>query len=200
LLLKSVGSNGQTITVTWNNFAPPFSTDLYKTYGTDTTIEDNGTGVVRQTWVNSSSGGYSRTFRLKDDFPIVQTDHKYYISYMFNAPIDGAMFASEYAGGIISTPVPSVADTWVRLSGTGNGNRNGYGIAYYLNYRGGGDDGFAIGISVLAKSPLYVDLTAMFGVGNEPTLAEFERQCALNNIDLTASHPLDSGTERSWKI
>ena len=194
----SGGGGGQTITVNWNNFAPPFSTELYKAYGTDTEIEDVETGVVRQTWVNSTSGGYARSFRLKENYPVVQTDHIYYISYMFNAQIDGLLFSSEWAGGVIPTGMPSVADTWVRFSAVENGKKNGYGVAYYLNYRGGG--GMTIGTSVLAKSPLYVDLTAMFGAGNEPTLAEFERQCALNNIDLTASHPQDNGTERTWKI
>lgn len=183
--------------VNWNNFAPPFSTELYKAYGTDTEIEDAGTGIIRQTWVNSTGGGYARSFKLKENFPTVQTDHVYYISYMFNAPIDGLLFSYEWAGGVIPTGIPSVANTWVRLSDVASGKKNGYGVAYFLNFRGGGVT-LELGTSVLAKSPLYVDLTAMFGAGNEPTLAEFERQCRINGIDLTASHPQDSGTTREW--
>lgn len=198
LMWKASGGAGQTITVTWNNFQPPFSTELYEAYSTDVEIADVETGVIRQTWVGSVGGGYNRTFRLKEAIPTVRTDHIYYLSYMFNAPVDGANFSSEWAGGIVSDSVPSVANTWVLFSATANGNRNGSGRALFLNYRGG--YAWQIGVSVLAKSPLYVDLTLMFGAGNEPTLAEFERQCALNNIDLTASHPQDSGTERSWKI
>ena len=194
----SGGGGGQTITVTWNNFAPPFSTDLYKPYGTDTEIEDVETGVVRQTWVNSSGGGYSRSFRLIDNYPTVQSDHTYYISYMFKAPLDGALFSAEWAGGVISAGIPSVANEWVRFSDIASGKKNGYGIAYFLNSRGGGV--ITIGFSALAKSPLYIDLTEMFGAGNEPTLAEFERQCRINGVDLTASHPQDSGTERTWRI
>ena len=183
--------------VTWNNFQPPFSTELYRPYDSnETTLENAGTGIVRQTWIGTSFGGYARTFRLIDTAPTVQTDHIYYLSYMFNAQIDGAMFSAEWGGGLLAPETPSIANTWVRISDLNNGKKNGYGVVYFLNYRGG--TVISTGFSALAKSPLYVDLTKMFGAGNEPTLAEFERQCRINGIDLTASHPQDSGTTREW--
>lgn len=185
------------IRVVWNNYQPPFSTELYRPYGTDTNIEDAGTGVVRQTWV-VIGGGYRRTFRLKENFPTVQTDHVYYLSYCFNAPVDGMLFSTEFAGGIIPIAIPSVANEWVRFSAVSGGNKNGLGVAYFLNYRGG--TSLLQESEVLVKSPLYVDLTVMFGAGNEPSLAEFERQCALNGIDLNASQNQDNGTQRLWMI
>lgn len=188
----------QTVTVTWNNYQPPFSTELYETYSSDVELENVSEGIIKQTWVNSISGGYARTFRLKERAPTVSTDHVYYLSYMFNAPIDGANFSVEWAGGVLSDPVSSIANTWVLFSATTKGKANGIGRALFLNYRSGTN--LYQGISVFAKAPLYVDLTLMFGAGNEPTLEEFERQCKINGIDLTESHPKDNGTERTWKI
>ena len=50
------------------------------------------------------------------------------------------------------------------------------------------------------KDPILVDVTQMFGAGNEPsTVAEFERICEINGIDLTTYQPYDSGSDR-WLI
>lgn len=48
--------------------------------------------------------------------------------------------------------------------------------------------------------PVFIDLTVMFGAGNEPTTqAEFERICEINGIDLTTYQPYDEGSDR-WLI
>lgn len=56
------------------------------------------------------------------------------------------------------------------------------------------------GTTLEAKDFMMFDLTQMFGLGNEPqTVAEFERICALNGIDLTTYQPYDAGSDR-WLI
>lgn len=58
----------------------------------------------------------------------------------------------------------------------------------------------AVGTVFKIKDAMMVDLTQMFGLGNEPqTVAEFERICAINGIDLTTYQPYDAGSDR-WLI
>lgn len=185
------------IQVVWNNLTAPFSTELYRPYSTETSLEDVEPGVVRQTWLGPSFGGYARTFRVKENSPAVRADHIYYISYMLNAPRDGGLFSCEWAGGVISPAITVVANTWMRFSDVAQGNKNGWGVAYFLNYRGG--NGIQVGDTALAKNPLYIDLTMMFGAGNEPDKDGFEAMCAKNGIDLEGSHELDvDGTQVWW--
>ena len=50
--------------------------------------------------------------------------------------------------------------------------------------------------------PQIIDLTLMYGEGNEPsTVDEFKRQCTLNGIDLSVYHTQDiTGTVIPWQI
>ena len=56
-----------------------------------------------------------------------------------------------------------------------------------------------VGSTFDCKNLMAFDLTQMFGLGNEPTAAEFERICAINGIDLTTYQPYNAGTDR-WMI
>ena len=58
------------------------------------------------------------------------------------------------------------------------------------------------GIITETKNVLVVDLTLMFGAGNEPaTTADFEALCVLNGVDLNTPQSKDlSGTELMWII
>ena len=57
-----------------------------------------------------------------------------------------------------------------------------------------------VGTTFDVKDFVAFDLTQMFGAGNEPTtVAEFERICAINGIDLTTYQPYDTGSDR-WLI
>ena len=58
---------------------------------------------------------------------------------------------------------------------------------------------YQVGDYVKIKNVYYVDLTLMFGAGNEPTKAEFEHICEINGIDLTTYQPYDEGSDR-WFI
>lgn len=62
------------------------------------------------------------------------------------------------------------------------------------------EDVITEGDTMEVKNLMAFDLTQMFGAGNEPsTVAEFERICAINGIDLTTYQPYDEGSDR-WLI
>ena len=187
------------IRVMWNNSEPPFSTDLYRPYDSSkSSLEDVSDGIVKQTWLNAG-GGYSRTTRIKNVTRSVVLGHYYYLGYMINPSIGGMQIGAEYIGGRTFNGGTCPANTWTHLSVVDTCLKSGSYPVYYANYREG--EGVYVGTYVLLKAPLLVDLTQMFGSGNEPTKAEFERQCAMNGIDLTASHTQDTtGTQRWWII
>lgn len=57
-----------------------------------------------------------------------------------------------------------------------------------------------VGTTFKLKDLMMFDLTQMFGLGKEPsTVAEFERICQINGIDLDIYQPYDAGSDR-WLI
>lgn len=192
------------IRVLWNNFEPPFSTTLYRPYlSSNTALEDVENGVVKQRWLTSTgnNGGFAYTTRIIDiNYTLVQ-GHIMYLSYCILCSQSGVQFSVEYAGGIIPDATTPPVNTWTRLSFCDAANRTGPYPVYYANRRGGTAANATNGTYVLLKSPLFVDLTLMFGAGNEPDKETFERQCAMNGINLTESHEQDiSGTQRWWIV
>lgn len=182
--------------VNWNNLMPPFSTELYRPYDSShTSLQDVEENVIRQTWL-VAGGGYGSTTRLKTvNFNIIK-DHKYYCSYMINSNFNFSV-GVEFCGGVIPTPIETGMNTWVRFSAIGTAIKNGEFPVYFGNLRDGGP--ITINQScILLKSPLYIDLTQMFGAGKQPNINEFEAQCALNGIDLTQSYSQDLGSKKTW--
>ena len=186
------------ITVNWNNLMPPFSTELYRPYDSSrTSLQDVEENVVRQTWL-VAGGDYGSTTRLKTvNFNIIK-DHKYYCSYMINSNFN-FFVGVEFCGGVIPTPIETGINTWIRFSAIGTAIKNGDFPIYFGNLRDGGP--ITINQScILLKSPIYIDLTQMFGAGKQPNLQQFEAQCQLNGIDLTQSHEQDLNTPKNWII
>lgn len=186
------------ICVTWNNFQPPFSTARYKAYNASyIQLTDESVGVVKQTILDRNWNGYNASVRLIATYPSVLMSHIYYISYMVN-PSRTMQLGVEAFGGAVFNHGSCPAWQWTRMSFTGNGTRNGYGLAYFGNIRNWVHQNQDY---ILLKAPLYIDLTAMYGAGNEPDLQTFENQCAKNGIDLTESHEQnDTGTQLWWII
>lgn len=184
------------ITVNWNNLMPPFSTELYRPYNSErTSLQDVEENIVKQTWLYAN-GGYSCTTRIKTiNFNTIK-DHKYYCSYMLNSTFN--FFVSvEFCGGVIPTPIETGTNTWIRFSAIGTAVKSGSLPVYFGNLRSGGQ--ITVNQSyILLKSPIYIDLTQMFGVGKQPNINEFEAQCVLNDIDLTQSYSQDLGSEKTW--
>lgn len=183
--------------VVWNNFQPPFSTELYRAYNSsNTSIEDVSQNVVRMTWLKSGTL-YQFSIRLKESYPDVTTEHIYYSSYMLCPSFSDARYGLNLAGGVTPYIGLTTSGVWVRASYVSQGRRDGSGICYYPYILNNGYIPVA-GDSCLVKSPIYVDLTLMYGAGKEPTLEEFERQCVLNGINLEESQAQEVGTQCIW--
>lgn len=58
----------------------------------------------------------------------------------------------------------------------------------------------SVGDSEQIKCPVVINLTTMFGAGNEPTTEQFEQQCLLNGVDLESPIPYNTGMTRYWRI
>ena len=180
--------------VVWNQLAAKIESgskwEPYNTNNISATISDNLAEITPL----KSGVGYS--FSLVDkNYPQVYIDHIYYASYMGWCN-KNTTIGFEYAGGRQSYNTPITADTWTRASIRNSSNKNGSG-AMYIPFP---VDAQTTDIYKI-KSPIYIDLTLMFGAGKEPTKAEFEHLCALNNIDLTQYYPKNTtGTEQWWIV
>lgn len=96
-----------------------------------------------------------------------------------------------------TAPVESNKWTTIKTIHTPDGTRGaGIFLAYTTHTHT-----LSAGVVKKVKNPVLVDLTLMFGAGNEPaTVEEFEHLCAINGVDLTKPQAYDEGTERSWII
>lgn len=182
--------------VKWNQWLPPLTAENWQAYNTSNNDVQFENGIATSTWLNNTSG-YSASVRTKAE--IVQKNKEiWYVSYMLKTSMSGGHWGIEYNGGLQNTLVLSLdSDTWTRCSDCSiywKGNRNYVYISYY---RGGINE--HTGMVAQVKSPLFINLTQMFGAGNEPTKEEFEEQCILNGIDLTSALPYDEGSIREWK-
>ena len=196
---KHIMMQTKRIQVLWNNIVPPMSTTDYRAYSdTRTTLENTEeAGTVKQTWIIKANGYSASTRTIQNT--TVQMDHKYYFSYMIKPSWDGSTFGVECFGGSIFRGGVTNSNEWTRISATSYGIKNGYGLAYMGNLRSGTSVIIPDESYVLLKSPIYVDLTLMFGEGNEPDLNEFEALCATNGLDLTQSYAQDLvGTSKWW--
>lgn len=184
-------------TVVWNNKCNGYISDAdWKDRNTDethTTFED---GVATVDFYNSP-GSY-HTMVQKVSPPIV-LNNKYYYSYFINPNETLEVCGAEFAGGAqVSDNQTYLKNTWTQVSNISYGRRDGTG-AMYIPFIWGGR--MPENLIAQVKSPVYVDLTLMFGAGNEPaTVEEFEHLCAINGVDLTKPQVYDEGTERSWII
>lgn len=185
-------------TVVWNNKCNGYISDAdWKDRNTDethTTFED---GVATVDFYNSPGSYHTMVQKVS---PPVSLSNKYYASYWFkpNKAIDGNAVGAEFAGGAqIYNYLYAEPGNWYHISVMANGRRDSTG-ALYIPFVGS----YSVsGLIAKVKSPVYIDLTLMFGAGNEPaTVEEFEHLCAINGVDLTKPQAYDEGTERSWII
>ena len=192
--------SGTTITVIWNNLYNGYlSADDYKDRNTSETTTTFDNGVATTTFINLA--GEYRTLISKNSVR-TYAGHKYFS--MFNCSINQAIDVIITIG----MDVANIPWNLLRTAGlnewgtysyivTGRTDRNSTLYVSRL-YKTGG---LPSGIIAKAKNVLVVDLTLMYGAGNEPsTTDEFIRQCELNGIDLNTPHPVDNGTSMSWRI
>ena len=192
----------QRIEVIWNNKLPQLSTYDWKSYnGENTTLVDNGAGMVTQTWLKEG-GGYSFSTRTQQNINIVN-GHVYYLSYMINPDNwDGMIFGAEYAtySTTVSESHVITSNKWNRISFIHTNDSTKTTANTFLGIRRGGPNAYE-GATIKMRYPVLVDLTLMFGEGNEPDLETFETQCVINGVDLSQPIAKDiNGTTRWWIV
>ena len=186
--------------VIWNQIDGPVDATGWQPYIADYTTVSYENGIASCEVVNPQYGGYSVSLRNKV-YPNVSLDRKYYASYMINSGYDGK-YGLEFAGGQqFYGNYFSPKDTWVRNSFLVEGRRNGSG-AMYMPFPQVASYPIDANPTFKLKAPIYIDLTQMFGAGNEPTTVyEFEGLCKYNNIDLEQFYPQNTaGTPMTWVI
>ena len=90
------------------------------------------------------------------------------------------------------------SNTWTTVKNIKQATAGSGGRRMFIGYEASSN--IPIGDIVKCRKPILIDLTEMFGAGNEPsTVEEFEHICAINGIDLTTYQPYDEGSDR-WLI
>ena len=182
--------------VQWNQWLQPLTEENWNPYDANNISVAFSDGVAISEWL-IDSGGYRTAIRNKALIPNPE-GHIWYVSYMVKHHAqDIKRFGVEFAGGRqVRSIVAAEPDVWYQVSTVGSYYKGNNAFVYISNESNNEGE---IGLIVETKSPVYVDLTQMFGAGNEPTKDEFEAQCALNGIDLTTYNPYDEGTVMPWR-
>ena len=158
-------------TIKWNQLFPnPENWEAHSTQ-TQLTLDD---GVVTATLISGSPSVYAPAISLQGGTIITTVaDHKYFVSCQFKPATNGTpflrnntAFASSYAFGYIVTPAGTWGDYANIISATSTG-----GAAWYIG-QAGETSSISVGDSISIKNMMCIDLTEMFGEGNEPTTVE----------------------------
>lgn len=187
--------------VQWNQWAPAVTGNKYAPYNSNkisVSIED---GIITQTFLKKTSS-YGAAVTTPNNMKKHALNRYYYLSYEYCTDFVGKIGGTVGGQYLMNYVKTTQANVWDRFSGivkrTEGGNFNNYVV--YLGWFNE-STGIEIGSTCQMRNPIAIDLTQMFGAGNEPTTrAEFEKLCAINGIDLTTYHPIDSGTEMYWII
>lgn len=195
---RSMMNAQKRIQVTWNQLARPMETGTFEAYKPANVSISYSDGVI--TAVNNTGGsGDAQSLRTTYEFRRV-IGEKLYASIMLKPSFTNARFALEFAGtSDRAVYADAPANVWTRhgkiaVDATSTRNSRLYVPEFIYQH------GPSAGDTEQLKSLIVVNLTTMYGAGNEPTAAEFERQCALNGIDLTEAQAQTSGTLRWWII
>lgn len=197
----SGGGGGEKIEVTWNQMLPEL-TDVNVAPANANNIAMSYDAVTREFTQEWLKVGQSYSYAIRTADQNVETSHIYYVSYMCFPEFERGRFGFEFTKQVDDVNGEEVAaNTWHHIRNTVQSGVTG-GKYYYFGYlrSTASSIGLQIGAKCKTKNCLIVDLTQMYGAGNEPTPEEFERQCSLNGIDLTQSQPQDNGTVRQWRV
>lgn len=173
----------------WNQVMSVPSLTNWQAYNSNIVTISSSNDYVTGTVINTAqSANYYYGLQLQNGVSMI-VGHKYYFGYSVKSNVANMTFSSEIGANssTISGSTPN-ANTWVRL-------RKIYTSAItatrFLTYPTGNKSGLVFDL----KEPVLIDLTLMFGAGNEPTtVAEFE---ALFPADY---YPYNAGTLISASI
>lgn len=189
----------QRIQVTWNQQLYPVNSDNWSPYSTSYATATFSDGVATVTYVRAQRGYYTSLRTAIGQTR--QADEKWYLSYMVYPSVDDLYWGSEVlniSGDTYRAKAPG--NVWSRLSWIITSTSSGTHRTYIPNCRSTNAD-ISVGMTVGMKSPALINLTQMFGSGNEPaTVADFENQCAKNGINLETYQAQTSGASRWWIV
>lgn len=183
--------------VNWNQWAPEVNTDNWQAYDSNKLSLSFNNGIVTQTWLSVGSGYVYSICTKRSKRHVI--NRYYYLSYEYCTDFVGRLYGT--VGGTNGNSVDTIANTWQRYSclikRIDGGNMDNC-IAYVGRFAN--NTGIEIGSTCQMRNPIVIDITQMFGEGNEPTTrAEFEHICEINGIDLTTYQSYDTGSDR-WLI
>lgn len=192
---------GGVTTVTWNQWAHPMTADYWGPQSTKATI--TFADEIATITYNTDAGGSDTCVRGKTE---EQRHHPHigevwYNSFMLNPSFGNGMWSAEYCAIVNAIRATAEANVWTRVSSSVVANQErtaGYHL-FIPSLRNTSAYPIA-GKTSKVKNVALVNLTLMYGAGNEPTVDEFERQCRLNGIDLESPLPRDTGTLRTWRL
>ena len=186
--------------VIWNQIDDGVNADGWTPYNTQKLSVNFSDGIAECEVFDKNNGGYVVSLRNKV-YPNVNMASKYYASYLLNPEYYGR-FGLEYAGGYQEIELMNrLPNQWGRCSFMQQGKRDATG-AMYMPFPHKGAYPANTNPKFKIKAPIYINLTQMFGTGNEPeTIREFEALCKYNNINLNEYHPQNiTGTPMTWII
>lgn len=187
--------------VTWNQMAYELTSEWYIPYNSSMISITFGDALATVTWLQAGKNGYNCVLLTPSskNGNYGKPGDKVYFSYMLLPS-----FAADWSVEIASAIEPGIsfpANQWSRyrvittISGSGTSQK---AIRpYFPNLR---TTNSAVGDTATVKAPIYINLTTMFGAGNEPTdIDAFEDELRLNGIALDEYHERDyPGTAKNW--
>lgn len=168
----------------WNQLAKELNGTNYRAYNSSNVTATFTDGIAECTVQNSSVSGYQVGVRATDNITIVN-GHIYFAFCEINSQKNTSFRvnlnsgSNNFNGGARLT-----VNTFVKCSVIITASRD------YTQFIVSPNEAFSVGQKYSVKNMMLIDLTAIFGSGNEPTTpAAFEAYCEQYGIDLTKYQP-----------
>lgn len=183
--------NHDTKTVTWNQLAQPITSEYYKVQSTTYATLTFNNGEATSTIIKDETQTYQGDLMPKTMISLTEGHVMYVRQEIYSSTSDEYVISigRELAIQQVNVNEWTVIHGRSKLSSTETAN------AFWGRPR----TKKIVGDTITSRNLVLVDLTKMFGYGNEPTLEQFESQCALNGINLSEPQSYNTGTEIPWK-
>lgn len=181
--------------VVWNQWMKELNANNFTAYNSNNINVSFSDGIATIEYLEAL---YSYRTAIKSiDFYPVDTDDIIYSSFEIKQPENDTTWGSETTNRQ-NTMNHVPANTWTKIAFIVNSNSTN-GVANFILPECWSTNNVYVGLICQIRKPLIINLTQMFGEGNEPsTAAEFEALCSRNGIDLTQYQPYDEGTQMYW--